>query len=299
MLTHTHSGAVAPSRVVVLGGSGLIGRNLVASLTSDGVTVLSLGSRDIVLDGDGAGDALAARLQPSDALVFLSAVTRDVSGSAETMVRNIRMGINVAEAVSRIGVRHLVYLSSDAVYPFGDAPVTESSCAEPSDTYSAAHMAREITLRTETDVPLCVLRPTQICAPDDTHFAYGPNRFRKQAIEEGKITLFGEGEETRDHIMIDDVIRLIRLCLDHASTGTLNVATGRSLPFGEVAGIVASQFNPVTPIVTSERRRPITHRRFDVANLKAAFPDFTPVSVEQGVAGIHRSLERLPDHGST
>src|SRR3546814_11446336 len=64
-----------------------------------------------------------------------------------------------------------------------------------------------------------LLRPTLIYGAEDTHNSYGPNRLRRMARKDARITLFGAGEETRDHISVDDVYRLILLTLRHRSEG--------------------------------------------------------------------------------
>jgi len=125
---------------------------------------------------------------------------------------------------------------------------------------------------------------------DDTHNSYGPNRFRRMAQKDGKITLFGGGEETRDHIHVDDIASLTLRCLIHRTTGTLNVATGTSKSFYEVAELVAKQFNREIKIVTTQRQNPVTHRHYDVNNLIKAFPDFRFITQEDGVALVQKEL---------
>jgi nucleoside-diphosphate-sugar epimerase len=125
---------------------------------------------------------------------------------------------------------------------------------------------------------------------DDTHNSYGPNRFRRAAQKEGKITLFGGGEETRDHIHVDDVAALTVRCLAHRSTGTLNVATGTSHSFYQVAELVAKQFKNAVEIVKTPRTNSVTHRHYDVTNAIKAFPDIRFVSLDDGVASVHREM---------
>ena len=69
----------------------------------------------------------------------------------------------------------------------------------------------------------------------DPHNGYGPNRFRRLAAEGQDIVLFGEGEERRDHVYIDDVAEIIVRVLQHRSVGALNIATGEVHSFRQVA----------------------------------------------------------------
>ena len=90
-------------------------------------------------------------------------------------------------------------------------------------------------LRSECGCPFAALRPTLIYGASDPHGGYGPNRFRRQAANGEPITLFGEGEEKRDHVPVEDVARLAVRILHHKSAGALNAVTGGPTPFGDIA----------------------------------------------------------------
>ena len=87
-----------------------------------------------------------------------------------------------------------------------------------------------------------MLRPTLIYGAGDPHNGYGPNRFRRQAAKGEPITLFGEGEEKRDHVAVEDVARLAVRMLMHRSTGVLNAVTGSSTSFRDIARNGGGQF---------------------------------------------------------
>jgi UDP-glucose 4-epimerase len=195
----------------------------------------------------------------------------------------------VAGAMTAVKCRHLVYMSSDAVYAFGDGTVDETAPADPLDLYGVMHKAREVMLMSAVPAnALAILRCTLVSSADDTHNSYGPNRFRRQAAREGKITLGGEGRETRDHVFADDVAELLRLVLIHRSAGLLNAVSGRSYSFGEVAHMVAATFDPPAEISFAGGGGPVTHRHFDVTTLHQAFPNFHFQPLEAVVAEVHR-----------
>lgn len=250
--------------------------------------IVPIGSRELDLLRNEAPEQLARRLRPDDAVVVLAGIPLRRGRDEATMAKNVQIGIHVYEALAHRPVAHVLYLSSDAVYPRSVENVTEASPTGPSDPYSAMHLEREQLFRGLAHCPVAVLRSTQICAPHDTHDAYGPNRFIRTARQENRIVLFGGGEETRDHIMVEDVAAVIHGCLTHRSRGVLNVATGRSLSFAEVARLVADQFDPRPSIEHVPRQAPITHRRFDVSALTRAFPGFLFTTLEDGLARVMR-----------
>ena len=286
MLSHAQNPPRAPRRVVVLGASGFVGANLVSQLASSATPTLAVSSRDIDLSTPGAGEKLAARLEPDDALVFVSALTPDKGRDIATMMKNLAMAEQVCAALATRPCAHVVYVSSDAVYADDADRVTESSCASPSTYHGLMHLVRERMLSTTlaaTKTPLAILRPSLLYGRGDTHNGYGPNRFLRTAREARSIALFGNGEEQRDHVFIDDVSRVIERVIRSRSSGVLNVATGRSRTFGDVANIVA-QVVPGAAIESKPRAGAVTHRSFETQAVGAAFPDFAFTSLEDGLA---------------
>lgn len=290
MLKHTWLEAAAPKRVVVLGARGFLGRALVGALASHKVPALPLGSHDIDLTAPGASTKLATQLRAGDTVVVFSALTPDKGRGPETFLKNTQIATAVCTALETVPPAHLVYISSDAVYPMTVGLVSEASPAEPPDLYGAMHLCREIMFKSTVKAPVAVLRPTLVFGAEDTHNSYGPNRLRRAARKDGRIALFGEGEETRDHIYVDDVAELIVLTLVHRSAGTLNLASGRSVSYAELARKVAALFDHKIEIGGSPRQNPVTHRHFDITALRKAFPTFVFTPLEEGLSHAHRGM---------
>lgn len=277
-----------PARVVLLGARGFIGSTLNRHLTSAGIATLPLASGDLDLTAPDAGTKLAALLRPDDALVLLSTLTPDKGRDLATFMRNLRMGEAVAAALQARPVAHALYMSSDAVYPYDTGLISETSPAAPADLYGIMHRTRELMLQQAFRGPLTILRCALVYGAADTHNSYGPNRFRRMAEKERKILLGGQGEETRDHVLIDDVVAMIREVLRHRSHGLLNLATGRSVTFDALARLVAGLFSPAAEVVHTARQSPITHRHFDAAVRRQAFPEFRFTPLAEGLARVHR-----------
>jgi UDP-glucose 4-epimerase len=291
VIIHQSPAAQTPERVALLGARGFIGAAIRRQLDAQRIPILALTSADLNLAETSAADKLAAVLKATDAVVMLAALTPDKGRDIPTLMRNLAMMQNTCGAIGKTGCAHMVYFSSDAVYDSAVSRVSEDTPASPQDLYGAMHYTREIMARSLAKVPVLVLRPTLIYGLDDTHNSYGPNRFRRTAQKEGKITLFGGGEETRDHIHVDDVAALTLRCLLHRSTGTLNAATGTSHSFHEVAEVVTQQFKNTIEIVRTPRANPVTHRHYDVISTIKAFPDIRFISLQDGVSRTHREMQ--------
>ena len=152
------------------------------------------------------------------------------------------------------------------------------------------HLAREVMLANVWQGPLCFLRPTLIYGAEDPHNGYGPNRFIRLAQKGEEIVLFGEGEERRDHVWIEDVADLTCRVLVHKSTVILNIATGNVVSFREIAEQVA-RINPnSSQIKSSPRSGPMPHngyRAFDPAVTHHAFSDFTYTNLNDGLRKVY------------
>jgi nucleoside-diphosphate-sugar epimerase len=289
-LQHQCPEPVDPARVVVLGGRGFIGGELQRALSHASISTLSPSRLELDLTAADAGDRLAAMLRTSDSLVLLAAVTPDKGRGLAPFVANIAIGAAVGRALEKVTPAHVVYFSSDAVYPMDAGQISEASCAQPPDLYGMMHLARETMLTSVSRAPVAVLRPTLIYGAGDTHNSYGPNRLRRAAHKEGRITLFGEGEEMRDHVLVDDLVGLTLLVLRHRSRGVLNLATGRSISYAELARKVAARFERAVAIEGTPRQTPVTHRHFDVTALHKAFPAFRFTPIDDGLARAHRDM---------
>jgi UDP-glucose 4-epimerase len=283
-LTHKNARPTPPARVVVLGSGGFLGRRLIKNLTEAALPVLGLGARDIDLADSAAAEELKRRLQPGDTLVFLSALTPDKGRNSATLMKNLAMGRAVIDAVQGLDIAQLVYASSDAVYSFADPLISEATPSVPTDLYGSMHRTREIMLASEVKAPLALVRFAAIYGAGDTHNSYGPNRFIRQALKDGRISLGGDGEETRDHVHVADAAALLESIVMHGSVGLLNIASGRSVSFRSVAETIAAIAGRNVAIAPSPRQNPITHRTFDTVNLIRAFPTFRFTTLQEGLA---------------
>lgn len=293
MLTHRNPTAQTPSRVAVLGAHGFVSARLIRVLGSEGITCRPVGRAEVDLIAPDAIRKLRAILQRDDAVVVTSALTPEKGRDRATFLKNVAMIDNLCATLGQAACAHIVYVSSDSVYDSRFTQINEETCCDSSDLYALAHIVREKLLAEacqSANTPLAIVRPSAIYGAGDTHDSYGPNRFLRTARTEGKITLFGQGEEARDHVYIDDVTQIILECLLRGSTGVINAVSGTALTFHEVARKIVAAIGRPVAIETTARRVSIVHKRFDPAALFQAFPGFVTTSLD---AGIRRSLAHL------
>ncbi len=292
MLEHLNATPAAPSRVVILGAGGFVGGQAAVKLEADGVPVLRLTRGEIDLLSQGAAEKLTGLLKPEDCLVVVSASAP--CKNAAMLAENMAMMSAVCSALEQTPVAHVIYISSDAVYSDSDGPLSEDSVTAPDNLHGSMQVARELMLKSGMGgTPLAILRPSLLYGLDDPHNGYGPNSFRRLAAKGEDITLFGEGEERRDHVLIDDVAEIIRLVARHRSKGALTVATGEVVSFRDMAEMVVAQFDTPVAIKGSPRKGSMPHkgyRPFDVSACREAFPEFRYTLPAEGITRVHAQM---------
>lgn len=253
---HTQQAGRAPA-VLVTGGAGFIGSHTVAALRAAGRRVvalddLSTGRREnlaahagdpaltLVVD-DVRGD-LAGALRdhgPFAGVVHLAAQTSVVRSLADPLADldlNLRATVQLALWAAEVGARQLVFASSAAVY--GDVaalPVAEEHTAAPLSPYGAAKRASELYLRTIGELrglTTACLRLFNVYGPRQdpaSPYAGVVAAFLDHALRGEPLTIYGDGEQTRDLIFVEDVARALVLACAPDRCGHLvcNIGTGR------------------------------------------------------------------------
>ncbi|MBI3666935.1 MAG: NAD(P)-dependent oxidoreductase [Acidobacteria bacterium] len=296
MLTHLFPEPQRPSRVLILGANGFIARNLAEVLEREQIACRRVGSGEVDLIGPGAVEKLGQILAPDDAVVVTSALTPDKGRDPATLMKNLRMAETLCAAFGPGGCAHVIYISSDAVYDWRSSLINEQSSCEPSDLYAVMHIGRERMLGYACQaarIPYAVVRPCAIYGAGDTHNSYGPNRFLRTAISEGKIRLFGQGEEQRDHVWVRDVAEILKLCLLYRSAGVVNAVSGKAVSFYELAQRIISVVGRGVALEFQPRNGPVTHRHFDISLLARAFPAFQPIPLEVGIAQVAAGMSQV------
>jgi len=292
MLEHLNTIPAEPSRVVVLGAGGFVGGQAATKLEADGIPVLRLTRAELDLLTQGAAEKLAGLLKPEDCLVVVSAMAP--CKNAAMLADNVAMMNTVCLALEKAPVAHVIYISSDAVYSDSDGSLREDSVTAPDNLHGMMHVARELMLKSVLgEIPLAILRPSLLYGLDDPHNGYGPNSFRRLAAKGENITLFGEGEERRDHVLIDDLTEIIALAVLHRSQGVLTVATGEVISFKDMAEMVVAQFGAPVAIKGSPRKGPMPHngyRPFNVSATREAFPEFSYTLPAEGIARVRAQM---------
>lgn len=275
-------------RLVVVGATGFVGSHVAARARRAGWPVVELSSRDVDLGLPSSGLALAAALEDGDTVVHAAAVVP--SRNATDVSRNLLMTQALVDALAGVAIAQLVVVSSDAVYGSESGVVTETSSCSPDSLHGVMSLAREMVCAEVATPVLTLIRPAAIYGNGDTHNSYGPNRFARQVLDSGEVTVFGAGEATRDHVTIDDVTEVIVRAVETRQAGIINVASGQSISFADLADLVRDAGPAGARVVVAGSESSPTFRTYDISELVRRFPDLTPTGP---AAGVQRMVEAM------
>lgn len=221
-------------KILVTGGAGFIGSHLVDALLADGLQVVvvdnfSTGKRDnlqqdhpalSIIDGDVRDlSTVEAAARGVNAIVHLAAVASvqaSVDDPAGTHQVNLVGTLNLLQAARKHDIRRFVYASSAAIY--GDTeqlPVSEDSLLSPLTPYAADKLAGEHYCdfySRQYGLEPVIFRFFNIFGPrQDPSSPYSGviSIFLQQALKRLPMTVFGDGEQSRDFVYVADLVRLL------------------------------------------------------------------------------------------
>lgn len=279
--------------VLILGSTGFIGRALQDHLAREGTDSRGCASDELDLCLRGSAGRLAQALDSETTLVIAAARLPPAGAAVGGFAENVRMIETLARALETASLRRCVYFSSDSVYSWGTETVTEEAPVDPLGYYAIAKYLGECVLRTVADsrgFPLLVLRPVAVWGPGDTHGTYGPSRFVRSVAANRRVELFGEGEDLRDHIYIDDLVGLTSALLEREVDGVFNLATGTSRSFASIVEDLRSVVPFEFEVVNVSRSVPLRHRSFEIDRLLSVVPDFRFTSFTEALRTTYAAL---------
>jgi len=258
---------------LVTGGAGFIGSNLVRRLLEDGMRVvavddLSTGRLDnlaparaphltgrlqfdrIDVTSDDF-DRLVARMRPT--VIHHLAAQVDVRVSVERPLEDARLNVlgtlAVLEAARRHGVGRVVYAASIAGYgdpPPDRLPVDETLDTPPVSPYGASKRAAGdyvLAYGAMHDLDGVVLTLANVYGPHQTTAGEGGvvATFTGRMLAGSPCTIYGDGEQTRDFVFVDDVVDAFARAMTAAAGDRLLIGTGTTTSVNELFAMCARE----------------------------------------------------------
>lgn len=263
---------------LVTGGCGFIGSHLVESLLEDGHRVRILddfstgkwenvpAQCEIIASDVADSEVVRACMRGMDACFHLAAIA-SVQQSNEQWVRthqvNLTGTINVLDA-ARENKTPVVYASSAAVYgDNADMPLKESSALRPLTAYGADKLGSELHARVASlvhGVPTTGMRFFNVYGPrqnPSSPYSGVISIFVDRILKEQELTIYGDGEQTRDFIYVGDVVLFLRAAMSNISRtpAVFNVCTGETVTINQLAKTVMSITTLQVPVAHQPTRK--------------------------------------------
>jgi UDP-glucose 4-epimerase len=292
----------------VTGGAGFIGSNLVGLLTANGceVTVLdnlSSGYRHNLtpfprarfVEGDIRDrQAVADAIDGAEVVFHLAASVGNARSIADPVMDaqvNVLGTIHVLEAARLARCRKIVFSSSAGI--FGELrllPIREDHPAEPISPYGASKLAAEKLCLAYTklyEFEAVCLRYFNVYGVNQSYDAYGNviPIFADRLATGVPITVFGDGEQTRDFVNVRDVARANYLAgLARGVSGAFNIGSGESVTINDLAGIMVGMAGASASIEHAPPRPgDVRDSKADISAATAAFGFRPAVPLRDGL----------------
>jgi UDP-glucose 4-epimerase len=303
---------------LITGGAGFIGSHVVKHCLDMGHKVvvlddLSGGFEDhipegaIFVEGSITDVALVQGLFATHRFDYVYHLAAYAAEGLSHFIRNFNYNNNLIGSINLINesVKHkvkcFVFTSSIAVYGKGQLPMTEEMTPIPEDPYGVSKYAVELDLRSAHEMfglDYVVFRP---------HNVYGENQnigdkyrnvigiFMNQIMQGKKLTIFGDGTQTRAFSYIDDVAIPIARCVDipAARNSVFNIGADKPYTVNELATVVCNEFGVEPDITYLAARNEVLHAYSDHSKAHQVFGDPTGITLQEGICRMAAWAKRV------
>jgi UDP-glucose 4-epimerase len=297
-----------PARLLITGGCGFIGSNLIPLVLARedlAIRVLddeSAGSRKDIerfdvefVRGDLNDSALVAKaLEGVDMVVHLAADTR-VMDSIAAPERNFRTNVvgtfNLLCRMKEAGVRRIVNASTGgAILGEVDPPISEEMAPFPLAPYGASKLAAEGYCSAFSGAYGFVatsLRFSNVYGPRSYHKGSVVAHFFKQILAREELVVYGDGSQTRDYVFVGDICEGIHLAMRAGRSGVFQLGSGRPTTLesliSQMKAVVGDAF-PVRVAYRPFRPGELRHTWCDIGKARGELAFDPKTSLGSGLA---------------
>jgi len=255
------------SKVLVVGGAGFVGVNLINKLLELGAEITAtLHKKPAVIEDDRIKYLNCDLINAKDCeevvegveYVFMCAANTSGAAVMETrplvhVTPNVIMNTLMLDAAYKAGVKKFLFISSNTVYPPTDYPVKEDEMfnGDLFEKYFCVGWMKRFTeilcqmyaTKIKNPMKTVVVRPANIYGPyDDFEWETShviPALIRKVVERHQPIEVWGDGNDVKDIIFIDDFIEGMLLAMEHIDTyDPINIATGRPCSIKQALDVI-------------------------------------------------------------
>lgn len=250
-------------KFLITGGAGFIGSHVASELikSQKGKVVvfdnLSVGKKENIpsqcqfIKGDIRDREALNDAMKGVNIVFHDAACVTIRGSfekfQEIVETNCRGTLNVLEAAVKAGAKKIVFASSMGVYGEPEyLPVDEGHLLNPSSPYGLSKIMGELycqLFEKNHGIAAAILRYFNTYGIGQTPSSYVgvTTTFINQALRKEPLTIFGDGEQSRDFVWVEDVAKANILAAFSPARGVFNIGSGKEISINQIADMIIKQ----------------------------------------------------------
>ncbi|VVB62040.1 ADP-L-glycero-D-manno-heptose-6-epimerase [uncultured archaeon] len=296
--------------IIITGGAGFIGSNLVKQLADTNHVIviddLSTGhikniqnliiSKKIeFINGTITDLELLQKTFRNIDYIFheaaIPSVPRSIKDPIKTNAVNVQGTLNILIAARDNHVKKVIYASSSSVY--GDTPTLpkkEDMKPYPLSPYAVSKLTAEYYCEIFTriyNLPTISLRYFNVYGPGQdpaSEYAAVVPRFITNVLDGKSPIIYGNGEQTRDFTFIEDVVNANILAAESLSTGIFNIAGGKRISINDLALLIIKQCKKDIEVkYQNPRSGDILHSLADITRAKDKFNFKSKYSITEGI----------------
>lgn len=301
--------------ILITGGCGFIGTNLTRYLADKGYRIrildnLSTGKKEyldalnlseapeLLIEDIRNEEAAEKAVESMDAVVHLAAhtsVVDSLENPKETWDINVVGTLNLLEACRQNGVAKFIFASSNAVVGEQPPPIDESKIPKPSSPYGASKLAVEALCSAyyhSFGLKTISLRFANCYGPYCDHISSVTTRFMRWTKEGKPLIIYGDGNQTRDFVHVDDVCQAIYLSLTIPDSGlstpdygeVFQIASGIETSINELAEMIKEMAgNKPQIIYEAERKGEIRRNYSDITKARRVLGFEPKIKLREGL----------------
>jgi len=296
--------------VFVTGAGGFIGKNLVNALIKEGNVVYTSSRKkseeinleeNIIHTKKRFQDLSVSDFKNIDVLFHMAAITDTVFEDEETMHQvNVLDSLELFKKFFSSGGKCIIYASSSSVYGNNLSPLTESTPSQPLSPYARSKLALE-----KSSKLLSQEFPDRLIVGLRYSNVYGSPEHKKgkrasmiwqlfNEMKEKDPKLFEFGEQVRDFIYIDDVVRATIMATKSKNSGIFNIGLGEGTSFNQLVEIINKYLNVKrTPsyIPNPYDAQYQKNQVLDISLAKESFKFSPKFSINEGIETYLKKIE--------
>lgn len=291
-------------KILVTGGAGFIGSNLVPHLVERGHEVVVLDNLSAGQDapdftasvkffrGDFTDKAtLTSCLASVEVVVHLAAMSGVIDSINDPLgcfACNVEGTFHLLEAARGAKIKYFVNASTGGAI-LGDAtpPISEAMAAAPLSPYGASKLATEGFCSAyfgSYGLPCASLRFSNIYGPKSAHKKSVVAAFIRRALNGEPLVIYGDGSQQRDYLYVGDLARGIAAAIGGRVNGTFQLGSGRPTSILELVQALASATGSRLNIQHEPARKGEVHSTWcDVGKAREAFGYAAPTALAAGL----------------